>query len=112
MGHVAGVTLLGDAAHVMAPFGGHGVNLALLDGAELARSLAEEETIDAALIQYEDRMLARSGPLAADANDSLARFFDAPFTAETAPDHNAAHQQYEESAAQYRKQQTAQARSH
>ncbi|MCZ0972289.1 FAD-dependent monooxygenase [Streptomyces albulus] len=39
-----GLTLLGDAAHLMAPLSGPGVDLALADGCALARNLVEAHT--------------------------------------------------------------------
>ncbi|WP_412064134.1 FAD-dependent oxidoreductase [Rhizobium sp. SYY.PMSO] len=51
-----GITLLGDAAHVMSPFGGEGVNAAMLDAAELARQLLENEDWKVAVKTYEAEM--------------------------------------------------------
>ena len=63
--HVPGVTLLGDAAHLMPPLGA-GANLAMLEGAELAESLAafpadaSLEDLDEAVRAFEERMWARA----------------------------------------------------
>ncbi|MBO3743843.1 FAD-dependent oxidoreductase [Actinoplanes flavus] len=57
--HQPTVTLLGDAAHLMPPLG-VGVNLAMLDAAELALALAGSSTIGEALRAYESTMLPRS----------------------------------------------------
>lgn len=59
--HVPGVTLLGDAAHLMPPLGA-GANLAMLEGAELAESIATGPgDLDEAVRVFEEQMWARAG---------------------------------------------------
>jgi 2-polyprenyl-6-methoxyphenol hydroxylase-like FAD-dependent oxidoreductase len=105
--HVPGVTLVGDAAHLMAPFGGHGTNLALLDGAELAHAIKKESSLDEAISRYEATMFPRSGELAVSSNNALKRFFatTSPETPHLPPDHEQEHKNYTARAAEYRRRQ-------
>lgn len=72
-----GVTLLGDAAHLMAP-SGEGANLAMYDGAELGKAIAANPgEPEEALLAYERDLFPRSAAEAAQANELLELIFGA-----------------------------------
>jgi 2-polyprenyl-6-methoxyphenol hydroxylase-like FAD-dependent oxidoreductase len=53
------VTLIGDAAHVMPPYAGEGVNMAMLDALVLSKFLLSEDTPGNAIAAYEAEMYSR-----------------------------------------------------
>ncbi|WP_406237415.1 FAD-dependent oxidoreductase [Nocardia sp. NBC_01009] len=73
---VPGVTLIGDAAHLCAP-NGEGANLAMLDGAELAKALAAHpDDVEAGLTDYEQAMFLRSTEIATETTEFFENLFD------------------------------------
>ena len=68
--HRPGFTLIGDSAHLMTPFAGEGVNLAMTDALELAEALEasrkfqDSDSVDKAVKGFEEHMLSRAGIMA------------------------------------------------
>ncbi|RAG84033.1 FAD-dependent monooxygenase [Streptacidiphilus pinicola] len=88
--HRPGVTLLGDAAHLMSPFSGMGANLAMLDGSDLARAVIEHPIAEAAVRAYESVMHPRSLKAAEGAAEGIDSAF-APDSAAQALAHMSQH---------------------
>jgi 2-polyprenyl-6-methoxyphenol hydroxylase-like FAD-dependent oxidoreductase len=61
--HKKGFTLIGDAAHVISPFAGEGVNQAMKDALELVESIVESfepgANLDTAVKKFEEAMFPR-----------------------------------------------------
>lgn len=74
--HREGLTLLGDAAHVMSPFGGDGANLAMVDGAKLGEALLQDDW-RAAVTAFEHAMCERATEPARSASGTLQDVFSA-----------------------------------
>ncbi|WP_426278756.1 FAD-dependent oxidoreductase [Chryseobacterium sp. S-02] len=66
------LTLIGDAAHVMPPFAGEGVNMAMLDALELSEYLTSDQyrTLEEAISVYETQMRKRAAIIAKESLDN------------------------------------------
>lgn len=88
--HRPGVTLMGDAAHLMPPFAGEGVNTAMVDAMQLANEIITAlgepvndqadalAKMDAAIANYEREMFERAAVPARLSSENLAVFFTTP----------------------------------
>jgi len=69
------VTLIGDAAHVMPPYAGEGVNMAMLDALVLSKLLLSEDAASDAIAAYEAEMFARMQHMTADTMANTEMFY-------------------------------------
>lgn len=71
----ANLTLIGDAAHLMSPFAGEGVNMALYDAYLLAEAIKSHVTLQDALKAYETDMYQTSEQSARESQANLEEMF-------------------------------------
>ena len=69
------VTLIGDAAHVMPPYAGEGVNMAMLDALRLSELFLSEDMPSIAIAAYEAEMFSRMRQTAAETMVNTAMFY-------------------------------------
>lgn len=75
-----GITLLGDAAHLMSPFAGEGVNLAMIDAMDLALTIVKSGVEGEGIKAFEKKMAERAAEMAKESAENLELIFspDAP----------------------------------
>ena len=77
--HRRGATLIGDSAHLMTPFAGEGVNVAMTDALVLSRCIAEswkegEEALDQKVKEFEEEMFERASQVQALTKGNMDHF--------------------------------------
>lgn len=82
-----GITLLGDAAHLMTPYAGEGVNAAMWDSLELAKAIVasiQSGDLNAQVQRYEKQMFERAHESARRTNRNKLSLFATDFPASMA----------------------------
>jgi 2-polyprenyl-6-methoxyphenol hydroxylase-like FAD-dependent oxidoreductase len=69
------ITLIGDAAHVMPPYAGEGVNMAMLDALVLSKFLLRDDAPGDAIAAYEAEMFSRMRSMTADTMANTEMFY-------------------------------------
>lgn len=85
---MSGITLMGDAAHVMLPTAGEGVNCAMWDALDLSEVIAQaweelrqgdqnefQTVLDPLVEKFEDKMMARAGEFSREAAGNAEMMF-------------------------------------
>lgn len=77
--HRSGITVIGDAAHVMTPFAGEGVNVGMQDARELAKAIQAAgenlNRLDQEVAAFETEMFVRAGRFAKVTDEMLHHWF-------------------------------------